>query len=200
LLSGSDSVRVITTDALAELTRESGPPRHETLALHELHTLGPDGLPAEHQTIQVIKSTVDGLDAYPYRFDTDQLMVEVVRGGTVGETYRITDNYFGVDILLDQALDAGDTALMHYRIMFAYANPPATEFRRGVIGTMHDVTLWVRFHPERIPARVWQGRWDRLDHANVVEEHLVELDDECSAQARFDEVSDAIVGFHWSWT
>jgi hypothetical protein len=200
LLSGSDSVRVITTDALAELTRESGPPRHETLALHELHTLGPDGLPAEHQTIQVIKSTVDGLDAYPYRFDTDQLMVEVVRGGTVGETYRIIDNYFGVDILLDRPLDAGDTALMHYRIMFAYANPPATEFRRGVIGTMHDVTLWVRFHPERIPARVWQGRWDRLDHANVVEEHLVELDDECSAQARFDEVSDAIVGFHWSWT
>lgn len=200
LLSGSDSVRVITTDALAELTRESGPPRHETLALHELHTLGPDGLPAEHQTIQVIKSTVDGMDAYPYRFDTDQLMVEVVRGGTVGETYRITDNYFGVDILLDQALDTGDTALMHYRIMFAYANPPATEFRRGVIGTMHDVTLWVRFHPERIPARVWQGRWDRLDHANLVEEHLVELDDECSAQARFDEVSDAIVGFHWSWT
>ena len=39
-----------------------------------------------------------------------------------------------------------------------------------------------------------------LDHANLVEEHLVELDDECSAQARFDEVSDAIVGFHWSWT
>src|SRR5690349_4513 len=87
LLSGSDSVRVITADALAELTRESGPPRHQTLALHELHTLGPDGLPAEHQTIQVIKSTVDGMDAYPYRFDTDQLMVEVVRGGTVGETY-----------------------------------------------------------------------------------------------------------------
>ena len=39
--------------------RQIGPPRHDTIALHEMHTLGPDGLPAEHQTIQVIKSTVD---------------------------------------------------------------------------------------------------------------------------------------------
>jgi hypothetical protein len=199
LLSGSDSVRVITADALAQLARESGPPRHDTLALHELHTLGPDGLPAEHQTIQVIKSTVDQLEAYPYRFDTDQLVVEVVRGGKVGDTYRVTDSFFGVDIVLDHPLAEGETALMHYRTTFAYRNPPATEFRRGVIGTMYEVTLWVRFHPERLPARVWQGRWDRLDHANVVEEHLVELDDEFSVQARFDAVTDAIVGFHWSW-
>lgn len=199
LLSGSDSVRVITAAALAEFTRETGPPRHDTLALHEMHTLGPDGLPAEHQTIQVIKSTVERLDAYPYRFDTDQLVVEVLRGGRVGDTYRVTDSFFAVDIVLDRPLGAGETALMHYRTIFAYLNPPQTEFRRGVIGTMRDITLWVRFHPERLPARVWQGRWDRLDHANVVEEHLVELDDEFSVQARFDQVTDAIVGFHWSW-
>ena len=43
----------------------SGPARHDTLALHEMHTLGPDGLPAEHQTIQVIKSTVDVLGHLP---------------------------------------------------------------------------------------------------------------------------------------
>jgi hypothetical protein len=199
LLSGSDSVRVITTDALAELTRETGPPRHDTIALHDVHTLGPDGLPAEHQTIQVIKSTVDRLEAYPFRFDTDQLVVEVVRGGTVGDTYRVTDSYFGVDLVLDRPLALGETTLMHFRTAFAYRTPPATEFRRGVLGTMHDVTLWLRFHPERLPARVWQGRWDRLDHANVVEEHLVELDDEFSVQARFDKVTDAIVGFHWAW-
>ncbi len=53
LLGGSDSVRVISSESLAELYRDTGPPRHDTIALHELHTLGPDGLPAEHQTIQV---------------------------------------------------------------------------------------------------------------------------------------------------
>lgn len=199
LLSGSDSVRVITADALAQVTRGAGPRRHDTIALHELHTLGPDGLPAEHQTIQVIKSIVDELDAYPYRFDTDQLVVEVLRGGRVGDTYRITDSFFAVDIVLDRTLAKDETALMHYRTTFAYRTPPPTEFRRGVLGTMRDVTLWVRFHPDRLPARVWQARWDRLDHATVVEEQLVELDGEFSVQARFDTVTDAIVGFHWTF-
>src|SRR5262249_24015759 len=151
-------------------------------------TLGPDGKPAEHQTIQVIKSTVDGLDAYPYRFDTDQLVVEVLRGGRVGDTYRVTDDFFGVDIVLDRPLARAETALMHYRPTVAYRTAPPMGFRRGVMGTMSDVTLWVRFHPERLPSRVWQSRWDRLDHAAIVEEHLVELDGEFSVQARYDTV------------
>ncbi len=199
LIGGSDSVRMISSQSLAELYRDSGPPRHDTIALHELHTLGPDGMPAEHQTIQVIKSTVDNVEAYPYRFDTDELVVEVVRGGRVGDTYRLTDSFFAVDIVLDRPLGLGETALMHYRLAFGYHSRPLPEFRRGVIGTMRDVTLWVRFHPERLPARVWQGWWDRLDHATVVDEHLVDLDEEFSVQARFESVSDAIIGFHWEF-
>lgn len=199
LLSGSDSVRVITSDSLARLYRDADAPQLQTLALHEMHTLGPDGLPAEHQTIQVIKSTMDELVAYPYRFDTDEIVVEVVRGGRVGETYRVTDSYFGVDILLDRPLPRGETALMHYRTTFHYRTSPPPEFRRGVRGTMHDVTLWLRFHPERLPAEVWLGRWDRLDDAALIDSQPVELDGEFSVQARFDSVSDAIVGFGWAW-
>ncbi len=200
LMAGSDSVRVIVGDALEELHRVAPPPRYDTLAVHELHTLGPDGLPAEHQTIQVIKSTVDGLGTYPYRFDTDELVVEVVRGGHVGDMYKVTRTLYGVDIVLDHPLAAGEKTLMHYRMTFLYRTPPPTEFRRGVMGTMKDVTLWVQFHPEKLPARVWLGRWDRLDHANVIDEQEVELDGEFSVQVRYDKVEDAIVGFHWAWT
>jgi hypothetical protein len=199
LLRGSEAVRVITGDALSELREAGGPPQHETVAVHELHTLGPDGLPAEHQTIQVIRSTVDSLEAYPYRFDTDQLAVEVVRGGHVGDMYRLTGTLYGVDIILDRPLHAGETALMHYRTTFGYRTPPPPEFRRGALGVMRDVTLWVQFHPQRLPAQVWSARWDRLDHATVIEEQPVELDGEYSVQARYDEVDHAIVGFHWSW-
>jgi hypothetical protein len=198
LLHGSDAVRVITGSALQEL-RRVGPARHETLAVHELHTLGADGLPAEHQTIQVIRSTVDSLEHFSYRFDTDQLVVEVVRGGHVGDIYRVSDNLFGLDIVLDRPLGKGDTALMHYRMTFLYRTAPPPEFRRGVLGTMRDVTLWVQFHPDKVPARVWQGHWDRLNDATVIEEQLVELDGELSAQARYDHVEDSILGFHWEW-
>jgi hypothetical protein len=199
LLHGSDSVRVITGSALSNMLREAGPPRHDTLAVHELHTLGADGLPAEHQTIQVIRSTVDSLETYPYRFDTDQLVVEVVRGGHVGDMYRVNESLYGVDIVLDRPLARGETALMHYRLTFLYKTPPPTEFRRGALGTMRDVTLWLQFHPDRVPAHVWQARWDRLDHATVIEQQEVELDGEFSVQARYDHVEDSILGFHWSW-
>lgn len=199
LLRGSESVRVITGDALADLHRQIGPSQHETLSVHELHTLGPDGLPAEHQTIQVIKSTVDNLTTYPYRFDTDQLVVDVIRGGRVGDMYRVTEGLFGVDIVLDEPLRAGETALMHYRTIFLYSTPPPTEFRRGVLGSMRDVTLWVQFHPDKLPAHVWLARWDRLDHATIIEQQEVELDGEHSVQARYDQVEDSILGFYWTW-
>jgi hypothetical protein len=201
LLEGSDSVAVISGSALSTsaLFPVIGPPRLTTLAVHELHTLGPDGLPAEHQTIQVIQSTVDRLEAYPYRFDTDQLVVEVVRGGRVGDMYRVTEGLYGVDILLDRPLARDETTLMHYRVTFGYSTAPPPEFRRGVLGAMHDVTLWVQFHPDRVPARVWQARWDSLDHDAIVEQVEVEPDGEFSVQARYDHVEDSILGFHWSW-
>src|SRR5512139_3469754 len=39
LLRGSDAVRVISGDGMADLHRQLGPPQHTTLALHEMHTL-----------------------------------------------------------------------------------------------------------------------------------------------------------------
>jgi hypothetical protein len=176
LLRGSPAVRVINGDLRApNLVRRAAPPtQHETLSLHELHVLGPDGKPAEHQTIQLIRSTVDGLESLPLRFDTEELVVDVVRGGRVGEVYQVRMNFF-------------------------YRATPPPEFRRGVLGATKDLTLWVSFHPDRLPARVWQARWDALDHAKVIDRELVELDNERSVNCRFDAVERAIVGFYWEW-
>jgi hypothetical protein len=202
LLRGSPAVLVISGEV--ELTPELGaltaPPQHETLSVHELHILGPDGSPAEHQTIQVIKSTVDSLESYPYRFDTDELAVEVIRGGSVGDRiYRIADTLYGVDIVLNRPLAAGETALMQVHTTFFYRTPPAPEFRRGVLRTTKDATIWVKFHPDRVPQRVWSARWDRVDHARVVAREPVELDDELSVHLRYDAIERAIVGFTWEW-
>jgi hypothetical protein len=201
LLRGSPTVRVISGDTLPPPGLEQpGTPNHETLSLHELHVLGPDGLPAEHETIQVIKATRDGVPSVPYRFDTDELMVEVIRGGRVGERpYRVTDTVYGVDILLHRPLDAGETALMQYRTTFYYKSPPPPEFRRGVLRSTRDLTIWVKFDPARVPARVYRARWDRLDQARVVDRTSVEPDGELSVHHRFGAVEKAIVGFYWEW-
>lgn len=203
LLRGSDSLRVITGEAQAlsqEWLGSGGPPRHETLALHELHILGPDGSPAEHQTIQVIRSLVDGLPSYPYRFDTDELAVEVIRGGRVGDRiYRINEELYAVDIILARPLAVGETTLTQVRTTFFYKNPPAPEFRRGLLRRTDDVTIWIKFHPSRVPARVWLARWDGIDHARIVDRQPVELDDDLAAHSRFGPIERAVVGFYWEW-
>lgn len=202
LLRGAPTVRVISGDTLPPPGLEPpGPPNHATLSLHELHILGPDGLPAEHETIQVIKATEDGVTSVPYRFDTDELVVEVIRGGRVGERpYRITETIYGVDILLHRPLAAGETALMQYRTTFYYKSAPPPEFRRGVLRSTRDLTIWVKFDTHRVPARVYRARWDRLDQARVVEREVVEPDEELSVHHRFGAVEKAIVGFYWEWS
>ncbi len=202
LMRGSEAVRVITGDVRppTDLYRTGGPPRHETLSLHELHILGPDGLPAEHQTIQVVRSMVDGLDSLPYRFDTDQLVVEVVRGGRVGDRlYPVSDTPYAVDILLTEPLPRGRTALLQYRTTFFYTSPPPPEFRRGVLGSTRDLTIWVTFHRDRLPGRVWLARWDAVNHAHILDREPAELDDELSVHCRYDVVERTIVGFTWEW-
>jgi hypothetical protein len=201
LLRGSPTIRVISGHTLPPPTRyQAGPLRHETLSLHERHVLGPDGRPAEHETIQVIRATEDGLDAVPYRFDTDELMVEVIRGGRVGELpYRVNDSIFGVDIVLHRPLKAGETALMQYRSTFFYKSMPAPEFRRAVLRGTRDLSMWVKFHPQRVPARVFRATWDRLDLGRVIERVQVEPDGELSVHHRFGAVDKAVVGFYWEW-
>jgi hypothetical protein len=202
LLRGTDSVRVITGDAqaLSEESLGSGQPRHETLALHEMHVLGPDGSPAEHQTIQVVRSVVDGLTSYPYRFDTDELAVEVIRGGRVGDRiYRVNESLYAVDILLAEPLSAGQTTLTQVRTTFFYKTPPAPEFRRGVVHRTNDVTIWAKFHPARVPVRVWRARWDGIEHSRIVDQHRVELDDDLATHGRFGPIERTVVGFHWEW-
>jgi hypothetical protein len=202
LMRGSEAVRVISGEVRppTDLYRTGGPPRHETLSLHELHILGPDGLPAEHQTIQVIRSTVDGLDSLPYRFDTDELVVEVVRGGRVGDRlYPVSEHLYAVDILLAKPLAKGQTSLLQYRSTFFYKSAPPPEFRRGVLGSIRDLTMWVTFHRDRLPKRVWLARWDAVDHAHIIDREIVTLDDELSVHCRFDAVERAVVGFCWEW-
>lgn len=202
LRRGAPEVRLITTDRLPppDMFQRLQAPEHETLSLHEMHTVGADGRPAEHETIQVIRSNVDRLESLPYRFDTDEVMVQVVRGGRVGESiYRVNEYLYGIDLVLDQPLARGESTLLQVHSTFAYHTQPPPELRRGVKRATQDLTIWVRFHPDRIPARVWSARWDLVDQAHVIHQQAVELDSELSVHTRFGRVEQAIVGFYWEW-
>ena len=88
---------------------------------------------------------------------------------------------------------------MQYRSTFFYKSTPPPELRRAFLRSTRDLTMWVKFHPQRVPARVFRARWDRLDLARVIEREPAELDDELSVHHRFGAIEKAVVGFYWEW-
>ncbi len=169
-----------------------------TVSLHELHSLGADGCPASHRTVQVIQATTDWLKGYLYRFDTNALDVEVARGGQAGPITDLGGGMYAVEITFNAPLQSGMTASLEYLTTFRYSEPPPPEFRRGVIRRIDNLEIRVQFHPARLPAKVWWGSWDTLD-GPMADRETTQLDSEFAVHRYLDGVEAAIVGFAWAW-
>jgi hypothetical protein len=171
-----------------------------TLALQEYHRLGADGVPATHQTRHVLVAVRDGVDRYPYRFDTDQLSVSMVRGGTVSEPYPTGDGLFAVDILFSPPLKRGEPIGFEYDVAFHYRTPPPAEFRRVVRGWLESLSISVQFHPARLPRAIWWATWSGYQPGSqIVDRIRVQLDEEHHVFREVKDIEDAIVGYHWQW-
>jgi hypothetical protein len=171
-----------------------------TLALQEYHHVGADGVPVEHQTRHVLVAIRDGVDRYPFRFDTDQLSVSMVRGGTASEPYPTGDGLFAVDILFSKPLKRGEPIGFEYDVAFHYRDPPAPELRRAVRGWLESLSVSVRFHPEKVPRAVWWATWsDYRSGGRIVDRTRVQLDGDNTVFNRMKDVEGTVVGFCWEW-
>jgi hypothetical protein len=132
---------------------------HVTISLHEFHTVGGDGLPQHHRTVQVIRSLVDGFRSYPYRYDTDAADVRVVRGGRIGAPLIADGSLHGLEIELARPLRQFETASIEYETTFHYRQAPPREFRRAARGQTDNVELYLRFHRMRLPDKIWWASW-----------------------------------------
>jgi hypothetical protein len=201
LLSGSsDAPRAVRGRAARSLTAAVGaqPRAFRTLVLHEEHRLGPDGLPAEHRTTQLLQALDDGVNAYPYRYDATTASVVALRGARVGSTTVLPSGLAAVELQLPRALGKGETASLSYLTRFAYPEPPPPQFRRAVLHRAENLELRITFHPSRLPRRVWWASWDALD-ALPSERQVVQLDVEHSAHRYLSALEEAIVGYTWAW-
>ncbi len=57
------------------------------------------------------------------------------------------------EMLLDRELGAGETTLLEQQIDYQGVDPDDTTFFYWAIRRMTSVSLWIRFHPNRVPAR-----------------------------------------------
>jgi len=200
LRSGAHPLRLLVVRPRTVEQRQAGPPpRHESVALHEFHTLGPAGLPQEHRTVHVVRA-LEEMRSYTYRFDTDAAAVEVLRGGRAGALYRLPEaGLYAVDIEFTRPLEPGETASFEYRTVFSYRQAPPPVFRRGVLGRATNVELHVQFHPAKLPRKLWWAVWDDLRADSCVHEEPVRLEDDGSVHRYLDVVEAAIVGFRWKF-
>lgn len=169
-----------------------------TLQVAEHHEVGADRAPRQHVTRQLLEA-VEATDRHHYVFDTDHAAVSVVTGGTPVAAFRVAGTPLCVvEILLDEVLLPGQTTHLEYRTSFAYPEPPAPQFRRGVSAGVRHLALTVRFDPAATPAVVLRARWDGVDATEPAEEEQVQL---VGGQTSLAVVPDGacVLGWRWRW-
>jgi hypothetical protein len=175
---------------------------YETRSLHEVHTIGPDRRPVEHEISHVIQATKDRVTSYLYAFDTEAVLVEVSRGGTAGDLQVVSPDLWGVNIGLSRTLNIGESLRLEYRTLFHYDDPPEPEFRRAFLKRpARDLSVRVQFHPTAVPARAWWSEWLQLeDHERITREDEVAVDRGHGIEHYVEYIEGAVVGFRWEWT
>ncbi|HEV2372790.1 MAG TPA: hypothetical protein VGS19_11535 [Streptosporangiaceae bacterium] len=201
LFEGSDQIRVLRGPSImpANAAAARRRARHRTRSVHEHHFLGADGLPSHHRTQQVIQAIEDGLDRYPYLFDTNALTVEVELGGKLtGPLYKVYRGIYAVDIQLNAPLALRDTTVLVYQTLFHYSKAPKPELRRAAQQLITDVSILVQFHPDKLPQRIWWAVWSGIE-GEIVEREPVSLHSGVTVSRYLDSIENTVVGFAWEW-
>jgi hypothetical protein len=101
---------------------------------------------------------VDHLARYRYILEQGVRRLEVIRGGVAAPPYP-WHSRTAVDIILDRPLLPGETDSVQYLARYAPGTAMPPVFRRGARGRLENVEVEVRFHPLRLPERVWWAIW-----------------------------------------
>jgi hypothetical protein len=201
LMSGSHAVPVQTQRDLAEVL---GPPRHQTLSLHDHVYVGEDCRIDRVRMLHVIEAIAQGADRIPFLCDTNVLTVEVGQGAKElsGKLEQLREDVCYAEILLARTLDLGETITLEYWVTYRYPGDPADPaehwHRRAVMRHAENIDMRVEFHANRPPAQVWWAHWDGTE-GDVIQREAVSLDSQCSVHRYVRSADKTVVGFYWRW-
>lgn len=102
--------------------------------------------------------------------------------------------------MLEHPLRRGSTAVLNYTTTFRYDEAPPTEMRRAFRRKVDKFLLWIRFHPDTLPSRLWWAEWNGITNSSITHREPVSLNSANEAH-RFLEggAEHAVVGFYWEW-
>jgi hypothetical protein len=210
LWEGAAAISVLAGDSampaesFAEVAAALGPRKHQTVSLHDHVYVGADGRLSSTRTLQVIEAIADGLDRFPYLYDTNTTTLETGQGcgDPTGALYRIRAGVYATDIPLTKSLALGETLTLEYWTSYHYPgnldDPREREFRRAALSRLENFDMRVEFHPDMLPDSVWWAVWEGVD-GEITEQVQVTLDSQHSAHRYLRSLEKAVVGFHWLW-
>ncbi|QDO89907.1 hypothetical protein FNH13_17550 [Ornithinimicrobium ciconiae] len=170
---------------------------YRTQSLIETCEVGPDRSRARHTLMHIVRAETH-LEQLSYLFDTSDVEIEVVRGGTAGRPVPDPTGRFRVKIALPSPLAPGQTAALETIAAFPAGGPRLDHFRRSLRATAGGVSLEVRFDAAAVPQRV---RWTELS-ATVPPDLLTEpvvLAPDRAVHRFLTPAQDCSVGFEWDW-
>jgi hypothetical protein len=196
--------RAMQPEVVAEVTDVFGPPRFQTVSLHDHLSVGSEGLLTRARELKVIEATAPGLDRIPFIHDTDALTLEVGQGckGVSGYLRQHGEDVYTTNILLAKELDLGETLTLEYWYTYHYLDERMDagkrRWRRAVMRRVENYDIRVEFHPDRLPGGAWWAVWDGME-GDVINQESVSLDPQHSVQRYMRFIERTVVGFHWSW-
>lgn len=178
-----------------------GARQFETVSRQELHYVGSDGLANHHRTIQVIRACVDNYATHRYVFDTDEVEVMRIRGGTPSEPYSLKDSIWAVDIKLPRVMSCGDATPIEFETRFLRPETFEPCFRYAAHQRLERVVFRVEFDVARLPRNVWWTEWKDYREPNIKVNHRtpLALDVERGVQHYLDVLEHAVCGFSWEF-
>ncbi len=204
LWSGLASPRVLIGDLPplnVPMPASAAGQRFQTTQRHEFHSIGPEGQPIEHRTVQTIRSLVDGYSMHRYTFDMREATVARVHGGMPGAPYELKPGIWAVDITLPRVLGSGELISMEYVTLLHSTEPVPPQFSYAANQRVENILLRVDFHPGRLPSRVWWTEWE--DYRNppnaILYQEPMQLDAEYAVEQHLDVLERAVCGFSWEF-
>lgn len=176
-------------------------PAFDTLKLQEHHWLGPDGLPVRHRTEIILRSRIDGLTSYLYRFDTPHARIKAVRGGEAGPLHELGSGIWAVELQFPHPLKAGEERYIEFWTILKYDVAPPCEMRRGTHERIEHLDVRVEFHPDKLPRSIYWGEWAHYAGPDnkLIYRDKFSLDEHRAVHRYVEAIERAVVGFYWEW-
>ena len=149
------------------------------------------------QVVVADRGGVDGVSLFvgpDAGTENNKVILRAVAGCTIEETYDMANSIRGARLVFERPLGLGETAITEIEARTEDLDLE-TDYALAAEQRLEEALVWVRFHPERVPARCWvYFREGTLQHA-----WPIDMEGRRSVHYRQTSFGPGYLGARWEW-